>query len=201
MSPDFAHGASVYLTCLWLGRGPQLTACGGRERVPLSSKTLCRNKICTCCTMEHTRMGDFACSIFIVTPHSWQTFLNYMQVNWSNLTQTIEEVFHNLNNHEGIPKLDVDHRRDDHASPMSLYRFMLKPTWTIFSALWHKSKFNLNFKKIKFLGFHIVVGTRKDLSIDVSITNVGLTLTKLRWFQLFGTIRNTSQNSISDFFF
>ena len=29
--------------------------------------------------------------------------------------------------------------------------------------------------------------TRKDLSIDVSITTVGLILTKLRWFQLFST--------------
>ena len=38
--------------------------------------------------------------------------------------------------------------------------------------------------------------TREDLSIDVTITNVGLILTKLRWFQLFGT----SQNSISNFF-
>ena len=38
--------------------------------------------------------------------------------------------------------------------------------------------------------------TREDLSIDVSITNVGLILTKLRWFQLF----STSQNSISNFF-
>ena len=38
--------------------------------------------------------------------------------------------------------------------------------------------------------------TREDLSIDVLITNVGLILTKLGWFQLFGT----SQNSISNFF-
>ena len=37
---------------------------------------------------------------------------------------------------------------------------------------------------------------REDLSIDVSITNVGLILTKLRGFQLF----STSQNSISNFF-
>ena len=38
--------------------------------------------------------------------------------------------------------------------------------------------------------------TREDLSIDVSITNVGLILMKLGWFQLFGT----SQNLISNFF-
>ena len=32
--------------------------------------------------------------------------------------------------------------------------------------------------------------TREDLSIDVSITIVGLILTKLRWFQLFSTSQN-----------
>ena len=41
--------------------------------------------------------------------------------------------------------------------------------------------------------------TREDLSIDVSITNVGLILTKLRWFQQFSTSQNTIQNSISTF--
>ena len=55
-----------------------------------------------------------------------------------------------------------------------------------------KFNFELKNKKFKFLGFHVVVGTREDLSIDVSITNVVLILTKLRLFQLF----STSQNSI-----
>ena len=34
--------------------------------------------------------------------------------------------------------------------------------------------------KIQFSNFHVVVATREDLSIDVSITNAGLILTKLR---------------------
>ena len=34
--------------------------------------------------------------------------------------------------------------------------------------------------------------TREDLSIDVSITNVGLILTKLRWFQLFVKCQNSN---------
>ena len=54
-----------------------------------------------------------------------------------------------------ISKLDVDPRRNDDASQMSSYRFMLRPTWTI-SALWHKSKYNLKFN-FNFLGFHAVV--------------------------------------------
>ena len=45
----------------------------------------------------------------------------------------------------------------------------------------------LNFMKFIFLGFRGVCSTREDLSIDASITNVGLILTKLRWFQLFVT--------------
>ena len=70
----------------------------------------------------------------------------------------------------------------------------------MFSSLWHKSKyksiinfelkkktsqtkyksrFNFDLKKKKIFGFPWC-STREDLSIDVSITNVGLILTKLR---------------------
>ena len=41
-------------------------------------------------------------------------------------------------------------------------------------------------KKIKFLTSHAIASTREDLSIDVSITNVGLILTKLWWFLFSG---------------
>ena len=47
-------------------------------------------------------------------------------------------------------------------------------------------------KKKKKISFHGVVGTHEDLSIDVSITNVGLILTKLWWFQLFSTSQNSN---------
>ena len=43
------------------------------------------------------------------------------------------------------------------------------------------SNFELFWKKITFLGFDGVVLVIEDLSIDVSITNVGLILTKLWW--------------------
>ena len=57
------------------------------------------------------------------------------------------------------------------------------------------------FKKIFFFfggegGSNGVVGTREKLFIDVSITSVGLILTKLGWFQHF----STSKSSISTFF-
>ena len=86
---------------------------------------------------------------------------------------------------------------------MSTYRCMLRPTWMLISALQHKSKYKSNsilnfFEKISH--FYIFrfpwCSTREDLSIDVSITNVGLILTKLRWFQLFVK----SQNSNFDLF-
>ena len=57
----------------------------------------------------------------------------------------------------------------------------------VISALQHKSKYKskLNFelisKEIHIFGFPRCC-TREDLSIDASITNVGLLLTKLRWF-------------------
>ena len=45
-------------------------------------------------------------------------------------------------------------------------------------------------KKKKILDFHGVVATSENLSIYVSITNVGLILTKQRWFQLFVKSQN-----------
>ena len=80
---------------------------------------------------------------------------------------------------------------------MSTYRCMLRPTWMI-SALQHKSKYKSNSisnffeKKIKFFGSHAVVAIREDLSVDVSLTHVGLILTKLRWFQLFVKSQNSN---------
>ena len=105
-----------------------------------------------------------------------------------------------------VSKLDVDPRRDDDASPMSSYRCMLRPTWMI-SALRHKSKFKFELKKKKqvktqfrFFFSQIFMipccSILEDLSIDVSIANVGLILTKLRWFQLFVK----SKIRISNFF-
>ena len=63
---------------------------------------------------------------------------------------------------------------------------MFRPTWMLISAHQHKSNSISNFfeKKNQIFGF-LWCSTREDLSIDVSITNVGLILTKLRWFQLF----------------
>ena len=55
------------------------------------------------------------------------------------------------------------------------------------SAFRRKSKFEFRTflkKKNPIFGFPWR-STREDLSLDVSITNVGLILTKLRWFQLF----------------
>ena len=53
------------------------------------------------------------------------------------------------------------------------------------------SNFELSWKKNQIFGFPCC-STREDLSIDVSITNVGLILTKLRLFQLFSTSQNSN---------
>ena len=65
---------------------------------------------------------------------------------------------------------------------MSTYRCMLRPTWMI-SALQHKSKYNSNsfsnfLEKKKQIFWFPCCSNREDLSIDVSITYVGLILTK-----------------------
>ena len=61
------------------------------------------------------------------------------------------------------------------------------------SALRQKSKFKFRtiLKKIQIFGFPCC-STREDHSIDVSITNVGLILKKLRLFQLFVKSRNSN---------
>ena len=63
----------------------------------------------------------------------------------------------------------------------------------IISALCLKSKFEFrtSLKKVQIFGFPCC-STREDLSIDESITNVGLILTKLRLFQLFSTSQNSN---------
>ena len=53
------------------------------------------------------------------------------------------------------------------------------------------SNFELFWKKNQIFGFPWC-STREDLSIDVSITNVGLMLTKPRWFQLFVKSQNSN---------
>ena len=63
---------------------------------------------------------------------------------------------------------------------------------SLISALRQKSKFKLFWKKKQFWGFYGVASTREDLSIDATITNVGLILTKIRWFQLF--VKNQNSN-------
>ena len=56
------------------------------------------------------------------------------------------------------------------------------------------SKFEFSWKKNQIFMLPCY-STCEDLTIDVSMNNVGLILMKLGWFQLFGT----SQNSISNF--
>ena len=65
----------------------------------------------------------------------------------------------------------------------------------VISAFRHKSKFNFElFWKNSNFWVSMLYTTRADLPIDVSIINVGLILTKLRWFQLF------VKSQISNFF-
>ena len=70
----------------------------------------------------------------------------------------------------------------------------------LISALQYKSKFNFEIKKKKIQYFEFPCwSTRENFSIYVSITNVGLILTKLMWFQLFGTSQNSILNTIIQF--
>ena len=66
---------------------------------------------------------------------------------------------------------------------------MTKLRWFQLFVKSQNSNFELFWKKNKIFGFPWC-SNREDLSIDVSITIVGLKLTKLRWFQLFVKSQN-----------
>ena len=84
--------------------------------------------------------------------------------------------------------------REDHSIDVSITNVGLILTKLRWFQLFVKSQ-NLNFelfwKKNQTFGFQCR-STREDHSIDVSITNVGLILTKLRWFQLFVKSQNSN---------
>ena len=75
---------------------------------------------------------------------------------------------------------------------------LTKPGWFFFSAYGNSGYgHNLILPISNFLKNFLISGfpwcsTREDHSIDVSITNVGLILTKLRWFQLFVKSQNSN---------
>ena len=74
-------------------------------------------------------------------------------------------------------------RKDDDESPMSSYRSMLRPISMLISALQHKPKYKSKFN----LGFHAQVLVKTfELMYQLSITNVGLILTKPGWFLFSG---------------
>ena len=67
---------------------------------------------------------------------------------------------------------------------------LAKQRWFQLFVKSQNSNFELFGKKSQIYGFPCC-STREDLSIDVSITNVGLIMTKLRWFQ-FSALRQNS---------
>ena len=87
---------------------------------------------------------------------------------------------------------------------MSTYRCMLRPSWMI-SALQHKSKYKSNsisnfFEKKNQIFWFSCCSTREDLSVDVSITNVGLILTKPgRFFSRHTETRGTDRIQFCQF--
>ena len=77
--------------------------------------------------------------------------------------------------------------REDHSIDVSITNvglILTKLRWFQLFVKSQNSNFELFWKKNQIFGFPCC-SNREDLSIDVSITIVGLILTKLRWFQLF----------------
>ena len=84
--------------------------------------------------------------------------------------------------------------REDHSIDVSITNvglILTKLRWFQLFIKSQNSNFELFWKKNQILGFPWC-STREDLTIDVPITNVGLILTKLRWFQLFIKSQNSN---------
>ena len=84
--------------------------------------------------------------------------------------------------------------REDHSIDVSITNvglILTKLRWFQLFVKSQNSNFELFWKKNQIFGFPWC-SIREDLSIDVSITNVGLILTKLRWFQLFVKSQNSN---------
>ena len=83
---------------------------------------------------------------------------------------------------------------EDHSIDVSITNvglILTKLRWFQLFVKSQNSNFKLFWKKNQIFGFPCC-STREDLSIDVSITKVGLILTKLRWFQLFVISQNSN---------
>ena len=84
--------------------------------------------------------------------------------------------------------------REDHSIDVSITNvglILTKLRWFQLFVKSQNSNFELFWKKNKIFGF-LWCSIHEDHSIDVSITNVGLILTKLRWFQLFVKSQNSN---------
>ena len=91
----------------------------------------------------------------------------------------------------GYPRMRIRMRSSDTplVSITNVGLILTKLRWFQHFSTSQNSNFELFWKKNQIFGFPCC-STRKDLSIDVLITNVGLILTKLRLFQLFSTSQN-----------
>ena len=106
----------------------------------------------------------------------FRTFLKKNQIFWFPCCSTREDL-----------SIDI--------SITNVGLILTKPGRFRFSA-YGNSGYGQNSISLISLKFHISgfpwCSSREDLSIDVSITNVGLILTKLRWFQLFVKSQNSN---------
>ena len=85
--------------------------------------------------------------------------------------------------------------REDHSIDVSITNvglILTKLRWFQLFVKSQNSNFELFWKKKSIFFEFPWCSTREDLCIDVSITNVGLILTRLRWFQLFVKSQNSN---------
>ena len=100
-------------------------------------------------------------------------------------------------NSRGYPRMRIRMRSSDTPLVSITYvGLILTKPGRFFLSAYGNSGYGQNSISNFLKNFHISefpwCSTREDHSIDVSITNVGLILTKLRWFQLFVKSQNSN---------
>ena len=141
-----------------------------------------------CCSI----LEDLSIDVSIANIGLILTKLRWFQLFVKSQNSNFELFWRKKNQILGFPSCSTREDLSIDASIINVGLILTKLRWFQLFVKSQNSNFELFWrKKNQILGFPSC-STREDLSIDASITNVGLILTKLRWFQHFSTSQNSN---------
>ena len=147
-----------------------------------------------CCSTHEDLSVDVSITYvgLILTKPGWFLFSAYGNSRYGQNSISLISNFLKKNHIFGFPWCSTREDLSIDASITNVGLILTKLWWFQLFVESQNSNFELLWKKFKFWDLAIWCSTREDLSIDVSITNVRLILTKLWWFQLFVESQNSN---------